>query len=344
MVEAILQVGRTRPSEKILICAPSNAAADLLLERLAARGISNDMMFRVMASQRNISEVKELVQSYCCYDKNAEEFFIPDFLDEYHYVVCTCGMAPRLRQYVYCGHFKTVFVDECSQATEPEVLGCFTGLVRNDGSSQLVLAGDPKQLGPVINSEVAKTAGLGLSLLERLMEGPLYTKNKTNFPLNLGYNPLCITKLAKCYRCHPDILYVPNKLFYDGELVDCASKNISHAMLSWRKLPNSSSPLVFHGVAGQEIQEASSPSWFNVAEIELVIEYVKQLVGQVKPKDIGIITPYSKQVQKIKIALTRKRIFGVTVGSCEQFQGRERKVMIISTVRSTNSYQGIYGL
>ena len=253
-------------------------------------------------------------------------------------------MAGKLTNYgVQPGHFKTVFVDESGHAWEPEVLGCFSHLLVNDGTSQLVLAGDPKQLGPVVASDVAKAAGLGLSMLERLMEGPLYANNVVQYPHSLGYNPLCITKLVRCYRCHPDILYVPNQLFYDGHLVSSASDAVARSMLSWRMLPNPDSPLLFHGVAGDDIREASSPSWFNVAEIELVIEYVNQLIGmmRVNPAEIGIITPYSKQVQKIKVALGSRRIANVTVGSCEQFQGQERKVVIISTVRSTKGYQGI---
>lgn len=51
---------------------------------------------------------------------------------------------------------------------------------------KIVLAGDPKQLGPVVKSKLAEAFGLGMSLLERLMATPLYSCNEK------GYNPLLV--------------------------------------------------------------------------------------------------------------------------------------------------------
>jgi helicase MOV-10 len=50
-----------------------------------------------------------------------------------------------------------VFVDEAGQGMEPECLVPIVGLLGTDGNDagQLVLAGDPKQLGPVLRSPVA---------------------------------------------------------------------------------------------------------------------------------------------------------------------------------------------
>ena len=67
-------------------------------------------------------------------------------------------------------------------------------------------------------------------------------------------------------------------------------------------------PLLVHGVVGQvgwvvkstdpyfcvkDMREAASPSFFNPAEAVVVLDYIKQLVAEgVKPRDIGVITPY----------------------------------------------------
>ena len=54
-------------------------------------------------------------------------------------------------------HFSHVFMDECGQALEPEALIPLAGLLDGGHANggQLVLAGDPKQLGPVLRSSLA---------------------------------------------------------------------------------------------------------------------------------------------------------------------------------------------
>ena len=74
------------------------------------------------------------------------------------------------------------------------------------------MAGDPKQLGPLVRSPLAETSGLGTSLLERLMARPLYS------------SPHLITKLVRNFRSHPALLAVPAKLFYDSDLEACADQ------------------------------------------------------------------------------------------------------------------------
>ena len=51
-----------------------------------------------------------------------------------------------------------------------------TGLLRGS-RGRVVMAGDPKQLGPVIRSVIAAKHGLTISLLERLMEMELYSRD-----------------------------------------------------------------------------------------------------------------------------------------------------------------------
>ena len=64
-------------------------------------------------------------------------------------------------------HFTHVFIDESGQATEPESVIAMAGLISTKG--QVVMAGDPKQLGPVIRTSVGVKHGLNISMLMRLM-------------------------------------------------------------------------------------------------------------------------------------------------------------------------------
>lgn len=55
--------------------------------------------------------------------------------------------------------------------------------------------------------------------------------------------------------------------------------------------------MVFHGVEGDNFQTPDSPSWFNPQEASQIFFYVNELYRLgASVEDIGIISPYSKQV------------------------------------------------
>jgi len=55
--------------------------------------------------------------------------------------------------------------------------------------------------------------------------------------------------------------------------------------------------VVFHGVNGENFQTADSPSWYNPHEAAQVFYYVNECLRLgLKSENIGIITPYTKQV------------------------------------------------
>jgi len=57
------------------------------------------------------------------------------------------------------------------------------------------------------------------------------------------------------------------------------------------------SAMIFHGINGENCKDSESPSWYNPQEATQVYLYLLKLYEYgLNPDDIGIITPYVKQV------------------------------------------------
>jgi helicase MOV-10 len=96
-----------------------------------------------------------------------------DRLQNFQVIVSTCVSASVFSGIGMArGHFTHIFIDEAGQATEPET---FVSIKTLAGSkTNVILSGDPKQLGPVIRSGIARGLGLEKSYLERLMNRDVY--------------------------------------------------------------------------------------------------------------------------------------------------------------------------
>ncbi|XP_042346930.1 putative helicase mov-10-B.2 [Plectropomus leopardus] len=347
LVEAIKQIVKTQHSCHILACAPSNNAADHLCEKIVEKTAGcKHRVFRLYALSFPVRNIPENIKHYCNLNKNKDALEIPskEQLMAYKILVTTLITAGRLvTGGIPPNHYTYIFVDEAGQATETECIIPLGGLLIPH-RCQVVLAGDPKQLGPIITSKVAEKHGMDVSLLERLMnDNDLYKQHETQ-----GFNNRFVTKLLRNYRSHRSILKIPNKLFYNGELQPYADKAAVNTYRKWEHLPKKGFPLIFHGVAGTDERDANSPSVYNMAEVEVLKDYLKALldhlhkkgVTRIEPTEIGIIAPYRKQVEKIQKALqtdkdlSKENLENVLVGSVEQFQGKEFNVILVSSVRS----------
>ena len=179
IIEALCQVLReSGPGTHILACAPSNSAADLIAQRLLP-ALSPRELFRCNALFRDRNSLPKDLGPYSACGGN--QFTLPslDTLKSYSVIVSTCNNASfAFNIGIPRGHFAYIFIDEAGQGTEPEILtaGIKTMTTKE---TRVVLSGDPKQLGPVIRSSVARQLGLGKSYLERLMEQPLYANAMT---------------------------------------------------------------------------------------------------------------------------------------------------------------------
>lgn len=334
----------------VLVCAPSNVAVDQLCERVSATGLK---VVRVTAKSREDveSQVKHLSlheqvrKNYANLElgrltmlKNETgELAGPDEKKFKHLtriaeretlrnadvICCTCvGAAdPRLSRFT----FRTVLIDESTQASEPE---CLIPLVL--GCEQVVLVGDHLQLGPVVMSKKAAKAGLNRSLFERLIA--------------LRFKPI---RLEMQYRMHPALSEFPSMMFYEGALHNAVSepdRERGDVDFPWQ---NPECPMIFWNNTGIEEISASGTSYLNRTEASNVEKIVSRFLQTgVKPSEIGIITPYEGQrsylVQSMQSSNNAKKedYKQIEVASVDAFQGREKNFIVLSCVRS-NQNQGI---
>ena len=233
-----------------------------------------------------------------------------DILDRAQVLCCTC---------IGSGHdlldgrsFSRVLIDEATQATEPASL---VPLVK--GSRQIVLVGDHRQLPPTVISRRAEKGGLDRSLFERLVE--------------MGIAPLMLTTQ---YRMHPSISDFPNNRFYDGKLEDGVDKSdrAAPAGMLW---PDWDAPLAFLPVEGEELLSPDGASKENSVEASWVVKILMGLIeeGGLEFPDIGIVTPYAGQVRAIRDMIPES-MQDVEVRTVDGYQGREKDVIIFSSVRS----------
>lgn len=77
------------------------------------------------------------------------------------------------------------------------------------------------------------------------------------------------------------------------------------------------------------------------------MDYVKKLLNmttrngkRICQQDIGIVTPYKMQRRCIAAECNKLNLDEIVIGTAEVFQGQERPIMIVSTVRSGGNRLG----
>ena len=161
IIESVIHLVRRDAGARVLACTPSDAATDLFVERLAAVGMDLARIYRLDAS------------SFCEEDMSddSETFSrIPghDRLLVFSVIVSTCSKAAILMDLnVPVGHFSHIVIDDAAQAEEPLVM--IPIMTFSNASTNIILAGDPNQVGPNIESPTAARSGLAKSYFERLM-------------------------------------------------------------------------------------------------------------------------------------------------------------------------------
>ncbi|KAI9008221.1 P-loop containing nucleoside triphosphate hydrolase protein [Gaertneriomyces semiglobifer] len=317
---------KEHPQQRVLICAPSNKAVNAVLEKLAAT-FDKEKMFRVVGQRHGQDAVESdnrIVKEYGGYDKDADEFEPLESVGQYQVILAT--LVGSFDVPAKPGDFGLIIVDEAGQATVPQILIPLFKYQTGSISTQVMLVGDHMQLGPTVKAPSAARFGLGVSLLELLMRSAQYQAKDDLYNLRLVNN----------YRSHPAIIKFPSDEWYESSLRACARRDITSRGLGLSFLQKQGFPIMVDNVVGEESQMPGSTSWSNEAEATRVCYWIRQLARERCPTGgIGVITPYTDQTKIITEKLRAMNITDVIVASVDGFQGGERDVIIITTVRTT---------
>lgn len=336
LVELILQIIVHMKDAKILVCTPSNSAADVFAVKLAkSKNVLNtSSLLRLYASHRPRNLVPPELEDCIYFDETNGVFDIPSLsaLKKYKVIVSTCTTSSQLYGMgLGKDHFTHIIFDEAAQVMEPEAL---IPLSLANTQCTIIMAGDPKQLGPRFQNKSVQVHELSKSIMERLSKFTAYKEGE-----NRKYN--CVD-LVENYRSHKAIIQFASKQFYGNTLKAMADSKLVNSLLTWSKLPNPKFPLLFYAVEGQDMRDADSPSFYNQHEIVAIADLISHLVNEnqsIKQSEIGVITPFYKQVQKIRLALRQKKLGDVKVSGIDEFQGKEYKALFLSTVRSSSKWK-----
>lgn len=355
LVNAIKEVVKTE--RQVMVCAQSNAAVDLLVEKLDSLGIdvlrlghparltpevienSLDVKISKHAYFRELREIRKRSEEYRRMGKKykrsfgaeermqrnlimkearmlkedadrIEQHITEDLLDRAQVIACT--LVGSTHGLVNQRTFKTVFIDEASQALEPAAWIAIRKAYR------VVMAGDHLQLPPTVKSLKAAKEGLEKTLFEKAIK-------LGNASVMLGIQ----------YRMHPQIMKFSSDYFYQSGL-----QTAEEVLL--RERDSTDEHFLFIDTAGTGFTEKvkkQTLSSYNEEEATLLVKYLTENVHA--DQSIGIIAPYKAQVEVIRELINQDATFdevreNISVNSVDAFQGQERDVIYISLTRSND--------
>ena len=358
-IRCLLQQDR----QKLLVVAPSNAAVDLLSEKLSGQGlnvvrignparVSEHLMSLTLdhkiSTHSSAREIKRL-------RKQAAEY-----RDMAHKYKRSFGAAEREQRKALFNEARNISkeVEQTEQYITDDVIGKAevitatlvgaahytvrslqyqTVVIDEAGQAlepacwvamlkgkKVVLAGDHHQLPPTIRSEEAARGGLATTIMEKLV----------------GLHPEAVVLLEEQYRMHEQIMGFPSQEFYNNRLQ-------AHPSVARRLIHDNDRPLLFVDTAGcgfEELQEGTGLS--NPEEAGFVVALVSRMVDQVTGiyaasafPSIAVIAPYRHQVAVLKEKvlahpLLQEHLPFIAVNTIDSFQGQERDAVFISLTRS----------
>ncbi len=363
LVHAITHI--VKEEQQVLVCAPSNAAVDLLVEKLSEQGLNvlrighparvteqslSKTLDARIAEHANYKELralrKKMEQLKSMAFKYKREFGYKEkqqrrlLLQESKALKADADVLEFYIVNDLLQHAEAI----CSTlvgSSHPVMRGKRFKTVFIDEAAQalepaswipllrsdrVIFAGDHQQLPPTIKSNEAAKLGLSITLFEK----------------GIARQSQVSAMLKVQYRMHQDIMQFSSGYFYENELV-------AHDSVKTELLRADQAPIEFIDTAGcgyVEGQDKETLSRFNEEEAQLLIMRVEALVEEIGLDEwldgnltMGVITPYRAQVDYLhKLAEASATLEPlhrlITINTVDAFQGQERDVIAISFVRS----------
>ena len=269
------------------------------------RGISSDKM----KSMAKWIEINQEIDEAHDEIKRIENRMIKDIIDSSDVILATNSSSAL--EAIARVKFDVAVIDEASQATIPSVL------IPIAKAHRFILAGDHKQLPPTIISD--RAGALSKTLFEELIRIYPFKSQLLNIQ----------------YRMNSLLMKFPNEEFYNNGLKSDSSVDD----IKIRDILDShqdEEALLFIDTSdiadNRERHLKDSKSIVNEIEAEIAIRIADDYLSDgVNESDIGIISPYADQVKIIQENTE------IEVKTVDGFQGREKEIIIISTVRSNDN-------
>ncbi len=361
----VQSIFHTLKNEKqVLVCAPSNAAIDLLCEKLASKGLSvvrighparvtEEILSMTLDAQiahhnsyKDLKAVKKMAEEYYQTAKKHKRNFGHEERQQRRLLLQESTQlkkeAEQLEYYIVNDILSN------AQVIASTMVGSSNYQIRDrrfntvfiDEAAQglepatwipvtkanrVIFAGDHCQLPPTIKSFEAAKSGLDETLFEKAIK-----RNKAD------------VMLQEQYRMNRDIMRFSSQYFYNDKV------RANSGVENWSMFDGDTA-LEFIDTAGcgffEQVDQETKSS-FNPEECDILLKHFRQYISLLESNipqsepSVGIISPYKAQVnllqnnfKGIEEELENCKL-QLSVNTIDSFQGQERDIIYISLVRS----------
>ena len=314
-----------------------------------------------------VSVINQWKRDLTVRDRNTREYFYEAYKSNVNLVAATCSICgskqlQEIYKYLFGNNenaFDVVIMDEASKATPLEMS------VPMVWGKKIIIIGDHKQLPPMMNENniITSLKKANQKVLAETIESFKESQFEILFRTAFKLKPSIVATLDTQYRMHKKIMDTIGH-FYSEELEEglkcgLADEDMDNEQYNARgsryhglTIPGFIEPqthAIWVNVNTYESQPSGSTSYVNYGELDAIKTVIKALQkadgfqkfmdSQEKPEDkeIGIITFYGAQYGKIKEIYKDGKIdksLPCRINVVDKFQGMERNIIIISTVRS----------